>query len=111
MSEEARVRQPGAAHDVFDTIDDENLTGPKAVAALGSLKAWCETLQRFGTMSLADVMQPAIKHAARGFPAVPENVRAKLRSMEHDVVAMATVAGGMNAIQFLDDGSLLGAAC
>ena len=59
--------KPGAAHDVFDTVDDENLTGPKAVAVPGSLKAWCETLQRFGTMSLADVMQPAIKHAARGF--------------------------------------------
>jgi gamma-glutamyltranspeptidase / glutathione hydrolase len=63
--------KPGSAHDVFDTIDDENLTGPKAVAVPGSLKAWCETLQRFGTMSLADVMQPAIKHASRGFLVTP----------------------------------------
>jgi gamma-glutamyltranspeptidase / glutathione hydrolase len=63
--------KPGSAHDVFDTIDDENLTGPKAVAVPGSLKAWCETLRRFGTMSLADVMQPAIKHAARGFVVTP----------------------------------------
>ena len=63
--------KPGAAHDVFDTVDDENLTGPKAVAVPGSLKAWCETLHRFGTMSLADVMQPTIKHAARGFAVTP----------------------------------------
>jgi gamma-glutamyltranspeptidase/glutathione hydrolase len=63
--------KPGSAHDVFDTVGNENLTGPKAVAAPGSLKAWCETLRRFGTMSLADVMQPAIKHAARGFAATP----------------------------------------
>jgi gamma-glutamyltranspeptidase/glutathione hydrolase len=63
--------KPGSAHDVFDTVDDENLTGPKAVAVPGSLKAWCETLQRFGTMSLADVMQPAIRHASRGFAATP----------------------------------------
>jgi len=63
--------KPGSAHDVFDTVDDENLNGPKAVAVPGSLKAWCETLQRFGTLSLADVMQPAIKHAARGFAATP----------------------------------------
>jgi gamma-glutamyltranspeptidase / glutathione hydrolase len=63
--------KPGSAHDVFDTIDDENLTGPKAVAVPGSLKAWCETQQRFGTMSLADVMQPAIKHASRGFLVTP----------------------------------------
>ncbi len=63
--------KPGSAHDVFDAVDDENLNGPKAVAVPGSLKAWCETLQRFGTMSLADVMQPAIKHASRGFAATP----------------------------------------
>src|ERR1700755_3706103 len=63
--------KPGSAHDVFDTVDDENLNGPKAVATPGSLKAWCETLRRFGTMSLADVMQPAIKHASRGYAATP----------------------------------------
>src|SRR5690348_16626672 len=63
--------KPGSAHDVFDTVDDENLIGPKAVAVPGSLKAWCETLERFGTMPLADVMQPAIKHAARGYAATP----------------------------------------
>ncbi|MEA2918680.1 MAG: gamma-glutamyltranspeptidase / glutathione hydrolase, partial [Bradyrhizobium sp.] len=63
--------KPGSAPDVFDTIDDENLIGPKAVAVPGSLKAWCEIQQRFGTMSLADVMQPAIQHASRGFAATP----------------------------------------
>ena len=63
--------KPGSAHDVFDTVDHENLNGPKAVATPGSLKAWCETLRRFGTMSLADVMQPAIRHAARGYAATP----------------------------------------
>src|ERR1700710_2494965 len=63
--------KPGSAHDVFDSVGDENLNGPKAVAVPGSLKAWCETLQRFGTMSLADVMQPAIKHASRGYAATP----------------------------------------
>ena len=63
--------KPGSAHDVFDTVGDENLNGAKAVAVPGSLKAWCETLHRFGIMPLADVMQPAIKHAARGFAATP----------------------------------------
>ena len=37
--------KPGSAHDVFDTVGDENLNGPKAVAVPGSLKAWCETLR------------------------------------------------------------------
>src|SRR3954447_19179464 len=63
--------KPGSAHDVFDTVDDENLNGPRAVAVPGSLKAWCETLARFGTMSLVDVMQPAIKHATRGYVVTP----------------------------------------
>jgi len=63
--------KPGSAPDVFDTVGNENLNGSKAVAVPGSLKAWCETLRRFGTMSLADVMQPAIKHAARGYAATP----------------------------------------
>jgi gamma-glutamyltranspeptidase/glutathione hydrolase len=42
---------------------------------------------------------------------VQECVRAALTSMGHRVVAVPTVAGGMNAIQFHDDGSLSGAAC
>jgi gamma-glutamyltranspeptidase/glutathione hydrolase len=71
VSPETYRSKPGSAHDVFDTVDAENLTGPKAVAVPGSLKAWCETLRRFGTLSLADVMQPAIKHAARGYAATP----------------------------------------
>jgi gamma-glutamyltranspeptidase / glutathione hydrolase len=43
--------------------------------------------------------------------AVPEGVREKLRSLGHNVLAVPTVAGGMNAIQFNEDGSLTGAAC
>jgi gamma-glutamyltranspeptidase/glutathione hydrolase len=44
-------------------------------------------------------------------PAVPDGVRADLASLGHKVVAVPTVAGGMNAIQFHEDGSLTGAAC
>jgi gamma-glutamyltranspeptidase/glutathione hydrolase len=43
--------------------------------------------------------------------AVPDAVRAKLASMGHEVIAVPTVAGGMNAIQFHENGSLTGAAC
>jgi gamma-glutamyltranspeptidase/glutathione hydrolase len=42
---------------------------------------------------------------------VAESVRADLASRGHKVLAVPTVAGGMNAIQFHDDGSLTGAAC
>ncbi|MBS0521759.1 MAG: gamma-glutamyltransferase [Proteobacteria bacterium] len=62
---------PGAAPEVYDVEGQENLVGPKSVAAPGSLRAWCLALERYGTLSLADVMQPAIRHAARGFAVTP----------------------------------------
>src|SRR6202790_50603 len=43
--------------------------------------------------------------------AVPERVRAALAALGHKVVAVPTVAGGMNGIHFHEDGSLTGAAC
>ena len=62
---------PGAAPEVYDVEGRENQVGPKAVAAPGSLRAWSLALRRYGTMSLADVMQPAIRHATRGFTVTP----------------------------------------
>jgi gamma-glutamyltranspeptidase/glutathione hydrolase len=44
----------------------------------------------------------------RGFA---EPVRTRLAAMGHDVLAVDHVAGGMNAIQFHDDGTMTGAAC
>ncbi len=41
----------------------------------------------------------------------PESVRQGLRERGHTLQIMPTVAGGMNAIQFHDDGSMTGAAC
>lgn len=53
--------------DYMETKDRRNKLGGLAVAAPSSLRAWSATLRRFGTMSLADVMEPAIRHASRGF--------------------------------------------
>src|SRR6186997_1572194 len=58
---------PGTPPQVYDVERRENQVGPKAVATPGSLLAWCHALRRYGTMPLADVMQPAIRHATRGF--------------------------------------------
>lgn len=57
--------------DYLETEDRENAIGPKAVASPGSLMAWCEMLERFGTLSLSDVMEPAIRHSSRGFTVTP----------------------------------------
>jgi gamma-glutamyltranspeptidase/glutathione hydrolase len=43
--------------------------------------------------------------------AVPDGIRGELASLGHTVLVVPTVAGGMNAIQFGDDGGLAGAAC
>ncbi|CAN5918321.1 gamma-glutamyltransferase [soil metagenome] len=61
----------GAAPEVYAVEGRENEVGPRAVATPGSLRAWCLALRRHGTMSLADVMQPAIRHAQRGFLVTP----------------------------------------
>jgi gamma-glutamyltranspeptidase/glutathione hydrolase len=37
----------------------------------GTLKAWAEAVARFGRLDLETVMQPAIRHAERGFRATP----------------------------------------
>ncbi|MCC7274636.1 MAG: gamma-glutamyltransferase [Alphaproteobacteria bacterium] len=57
--------------DYLETAERENAVGTKAVCVPGNLKAWCETVARFGTMPLADVMEPAIRHASRGFRTTP----------------------------------------
>ena len=74
---------PGkAAADMYDCLSDEigqqrdvrnreNLVGAKAVAVPGALKGWCEALERFGTLPLPDVIQPAIALAERGFTVTP----------------------------------------
>jgi gamma-glutamyltranspeptidase/glutathione hydrolase len=62
---------PGLPPEVYDVEGGENLVGPKSVATPGSLLAWCLALRRYGTMSLGDVMEPAIRHATRGFTVTP----------------------------------------
>ena len=50
---------------------DLNRIGHKAVGVPGALKGWAEALIRFGRLTLADVMAPAIRFAADGYPASP----------------------------------------
>jgi gamma-glutamyltranspeptidase / glutathione hydrolase len=57
--------------DYLETVGRENAVGAKAIATPGNLKGWCEALERWGTFPLADVIEPAIRHASRGFRATP----------------------------------------
>lgn len=58
---------PNAAPGSMDTIGRKNAVGPTSVAAPGNLMGWCDALRRFGTFPLTDVIEPAIRHASRGF--------------------------------------------
>lgn len=44
------------------------LTGPLPVTVPGTVSGWAALLERFGTMSLADCLAPAIAAAEAGFP-------------------------------------------
>ena len=62
---------PHAAPGNMDAIGRKNALGPTSVATPGNLMGWCEALDRFGTFSRTDVMEPAIRHASRGFRVTP----------------------------------------
>jgi gamma-glutamyltranspeptidase/glutathione hydrolase len=62
---------PDAPPGAMDTIGRLNAVGPTAVATPGNLMGWLQALQRHGTFSAADVMEPAIRHASSGFRVTP----------------------------------------
>lgn len=55
--------------DYLETVDRQNRLGYLAVAVPGALKGWCYLEAGHGALDLDTVLQPAIRYAARGFPA------------------------------------------
>jgi gamma-glutamyltranspeptidase/glutathione hydrolase len=47
------------------------LRSPLAWTVPGCVDAWCELHRRFGRLPLADLLEPAIRHARDGFPVSP----------------------------------------
>jgi gamma-glutamyltranspeptidase/glutathione hydrolase len=43
-------------------------TGAKSVSVPGAVAAWADALDRFGTISLAEALAPAVRYARDGFP-------------------------------------------
>ncbi|MGG5812013.1 gamma-glutamyltransferase [Falsiroseomonas sp. CW058] len=62
---------PGSPPEERGTEGRANEIGALAVAVPAALPAWAETLARYGSWSLADVMEPAIRLASRGFAVTP----------------------------------------
>ena len=53
----------------LETVEQKNRLGYLAVAVPGALKSWCYLEAGYGHLDLETVLQPAIRYAARGFPA------------------------------------------
>jgi gamma-glutamyltranspeptidase/glutathione hydrolase len=53
--------------DYMEADGRENSVGLRSVGVPGTLKGWCEMLARFGTLPLATALEPALRHAERGF--------------------------------------------
>lgn len=53
--------------DYLETEGRANKVGYRAVGVPGTLKAWAELVEQYGRLDLETVMQPAIRHAERGF--------------------------------------------
>lgn len=76
----------GAAARALDasTLTADQLdTGVKAGVVPGLFGGWIALLQRFGTLSLAEVLEPAIGYAENGHPLEP-SVAAAIRGAEAD---------------------------
>jgi len=73
--------------------------GPESVTVPGALAGWAELLQKHGTISLAEALQPAIELAEQGFPVSPiiaEQWQAQVPLLKRNPGAAATylVEGG-----------------
>jgi gamma-glutamyltranspeptidase/glutathione hydrolase len=55
--------------DYLKSVDDLSSIGYLSIGVPGNLKAWTEALTEWGRLSLAEVMDPAIRFASRGFKA------------------------------------------
>ena len=55
---------------------------PHTVTVPGACAAWCDTVERFGRLDMADVLAPAIRLAAEGFPVAPITAHSWARSAE-----------------------------
>ena len=85
----ASGRAPGALSLEYlrsRSITEMPLTGMEAVTVPGAFDGWVTLLQRYGTMKLADLLEPAVAYGADGFPVMEKTAAdwepevAKLRS-------------------------------
>ena len=60
-----------ALNEKLDRHDMDRIRGIYSVTVPGAVDGWFEVLEKYGTMSMAEVLQPAIYYAEHGFPVSP----------------------------------------
>ena len=70
--------------DYMQTEGDKNKVGYLAVGVPAALKGWAEVIENWGRLDLETVMQPAIRHAERGFR-VSEYLRTSIINSRGDL--------------------------
>ncbi len=75
----------------YDVEDRRNIVGGAAIATPGNLAGWCAMHERFGRLPFADVTQPAIRLAERGFT-VTHYLEGAVRESEEDLAADPTIS-------------------
>ena len=76
----------------METVDRRSELGPSAVAVPGNLAVWYDMHDRFGRLPFADVVDPALRLAGRGFVATPYlegAIREAAEDLAQDPVAAA----------------------
>ena len=74
-----------------DTLDRRNIVGPSAVAVPGNLRGWCLMQEKYGKLPFADVIEPAIQAARRGFT-VSHYLNGAIKEHQADLAADAEIA-------------------
>ena len=67
--------------------------GPEAITVPGALSGWAALLEKFGTITLAQALAPAIRIADEGFPVTPiiaDDWSAQVNLLRRDEAARAT---------------------
>jgi gamma-glutamyltranspeptidase/glutathione hydrolase len=80
-----------------ETVGQLNRVGVQSVAVPGTLASWCAAVERFGRLSLDDLLQPAIRHAERGFvvsPYLANSIRAQMPDISKDLGLSAILCPG-----------------
>lgn len=60
-----------ATPNFFQEYNEMPQEGPATVTVPGAVSAWAEALERYGTITLAEALEPAIGYAEDGFPVSP----------------------------------------